>query len=106
MCTLFTVKRNSRCVCVGVLPLEKLQSSRSHRKKGEVMNEEMNAKLLQSCRALCDPMDYSLTGSSVHGILQATMLEWVAISCSRGLPNPGIEPGSLALQADSLRTEL
>ena len=60
---------------MGVLPLEKLQSSRSHRKKGEVMNEEMNAKVLQSCRALCDPMDYSLTGSSVHGILEARILE-------------------------------
>ena len=33
----------------------------------------------QSCLILCDPMDYSLPGSSVHGIFQARVLEWVAI---------------------------
>ena len=38
----------------------------------------------QSCLTLCDPLDYSLPGSSVHGILQARILEWVAISFSRG----------------------
>ena len=44
----------------------------------------MCAKLLQSCQTLCNPMDYSLPDSSVHGILQARILEWVAISSSRG----------------------
>ena len=48
----------------------------------------------------CDPMDYSPPGSSVHGIFQARVLEWVAIFSSRDLPNPGIKPGSPALQAD------
>ena len=43
----------------------------------------------QSCPTLCDPMDCSLPGSSVHGILQATTLEWVAISFSRGSSQPG-----------------
>ena len=38
----------------------------------------------QSCLTLCDPMDCSLPCSSVHGIFQATKLEWVAISYSRG----------------------
>ena len=38
----------------------------------------------QSCLSLCYPMDYSPSGSSVHGILQARILEWVAISFSRG----------------------
>ena len=38
----------------------------------------------QSCLTLCDPMDCSLPGSSVHGIFQARILEWVAISHSRG----------------------
>ena len=42
------------------------------------------AKLLQLCLALCDPMDCSPPGSSVHGILQARILEGVAISSSRG----------------------
>ena len=41
-----------------------------------------HAKLLQSCPTLCDPMDCSLPGSSVHGILQARILEWVAIPFS------------------------
>ena len=50
-------------------------------------------------------MNCSLPGSSVHGILQARTLEWVAISFSGDLPDPGIEPGSPALQADSLPSE-
>ena len=41
------------------------------------------AKSLQSCPTLCDPMDCSSSGSSVHGILQARVLEWVAISFSK-----------------------
>ena len=51
-------------------------------------------------------MDCSPPSSSVHGILQARILEWVAISFSRDLPNPGIEPMSPALQVDSLPAEL
>ena len=45
----------------------------------------MRPKSLQSCLILCDPMDYSLPGSSVHGILQARILEWIAISGSHPL---------------------
>ena len=45
----------------------------------------MRAKLLQVCLTLCDPMDCSPPGSSVHGILLARILEWVAMSSSRGL---------------------
>ena len=100
----------------------------------------------QLCLTLCDPMDCSPPGSSVHGILQARILEWVAMPSSRGssqprdrtqvcgfagrfftvwdtretqeywrglpcpppgdLPYGGIEPGSPALQADSLPAEL
>ena len=43
------------------------------------------AKSLQSCLTLCDPMDYSLPGSCVHGILQARVMEWVAIVFSLAL---------------------
>ena len=50
-------------------------------------------------------MDYSPPGSSVHGILQARILAWVAIPFSRDLPNPGTEPKSPSLQADSLPSE-
>ena len=98
--------------------------------------------ITQSCPTLWDPMDGSPPGSSIHGILQARIQEWVAIPSSRGssqprsptlqadsllsepsgktmntgsgeaipspgfnywdLPDPGIKPGSHALQADSL----
>ena len=87
-------------------------------------------ELLQSCPALCD-LDHSPPGSSVHGILQVRILEWVAMPSSRGsslprdrtcisyipgtggdipspadLPDPGIELGSPELQVVSLPTEL
>ena len=66
----------------------------------------MCAQLPQSCPTLCDPMDSSLPGSSFHGILQARILEWVAISfAGGGLPDPGIKPRSPALQADSSPSE-
>ena len=55
---------------------------------------------------LWDPVDCSPSGSSIQGILQERMLEWIAISFSRDLPDPGIQPGSLALKADSLPSEL
>ena len=48
----------------------------------------MCAKLLQLCLTLYNPMDYNLTDSSVHGILQARILEWVAISSSKGSSPP------------------
>ena len=51
---------------------------------------------------LCNPMDYSLPGSSAHGIHQARIAEWVAIPSPGDLPKPEIEPGSPALQAYSL----
>ena len=41
---------------------------------------------------LCDLMDFSLPGSSVHGVLQARILEWVAMPSSRGSSNPGVKP--------------
>jgi len=60
----------------------------------------------QSCPTLCDPMDCSLPGSSVHGLFQARIPEWVAISFSRGSSQPRMEPRSPALQADALPSEL
>ena len=53
----------------------------------------------QTCPTLCNPMDCSTPGSSVHGIPQARILEWVAISSSRGSSRPGIKPTSLASPA-------
>ena len=44
----------------------------------------VSVKVAQSCPNLCDPVDCSPPGSSVHGILQARILEWVAIPFTRG----------------------
>ena len=48
----------------------------------------MNVLVTQSCPALCDPMDWSPPGSSVPGILQTGILEWVVIPFSRGSSQP------------------
>ena len=66
----------------------------------------MKVKVLfsQSHQTLCDPY-CSLPGFSVHGILQARVLKWIGIFFSRDFPDPGIEPGSPTLQADSLPSE-
>ena len=52
------------------------------------------SSVAQSCPTLCNPMDYSPSGSSVHGIFQVRILDWVAVSFSRDLPDPGIEHAS------------
>ena len=46
------------------------------------------AKLLQSCPTLWDPVDYTLPGSSAHGVLQTRILEWISIAYSRGSSQP------------------
>ena len=58
----------------------------SHKHTVELVSE---SEVAQSCLTLCDPMDCSLPGSSIHGIFQAGVLEWVAISFSRGSSQPG-----------------
>ena len=67
----------------------------------------VHVQSIQACFTLCDPMDYNPPGSSVHGILQATK-DRGELPCPPpgDLPNLGIKPGSHALQADSLPTEL
>ena len=58
------------------------------------MNYKFCARLLHSCPAVWDPMEYCLPGSSVHGILQE---HWSGLACpsARDLPNPGIKPAAL-----------
>ena len=69
----------------------------------------MKVKVTQLCLCdpvtLCDPMDCRWPGSSVHEILQARILKWVAIPSPGDLPDLGINPRSPALQADSLPSE-
>ena len=60
--------------------------------------EQLQVKVTQLCPTLCDLMDYT-----VHGVLQARILEWVPFQGD--LPNPGMEPRSPTLQADSLPAE-
>ena len=57
----------------------------------------MHAKLLRLCLTVCDPMDCSPQVPLSMGILQARILEWVAVPSSRGFPNPGIKPHLLCL---------
>ena len=51
--------------------------------QGGANGRKVKVYVAQSCPTLCDPMDYGLPVSSVHGILQARTLEWVAIPFSR-----------------------
>ena len=60
----------------------------------------MKVKVAQLCPTLWDPMDYT-----IHGILQARILEWVAFPFSRGCSQPRDRPRSPTLQVDSLPTE-
>ena len=55
----------------------------------------MHAKFLQSYLTLCNLMDCSPPGSPIQEILQAIILEWVAMPSSKDLPDPGIKPVSL-----------
>ena len=56
--------------------------------KTHAFSLQVPSEVAQSCPTLCDPMDCSLPGSSVHGIFQARILEWVAISFSRESSQP------------------
>ena len=70
-------------------------------KDKEAWSAAVQSEVTQLCPTLCDPVDCSPPGSSVHGILQARILEWVAISFSRG----SSQPRDPALQADALTSE-
>ena len=72
---------HGRC-CLGGWPLGGEKSA------GRRARERVKVFVAQSCLILCDPMDCSPPGSSVHGILHARTLEWVAIPFSRGSSQP------------------
>ena len=71
----------------------------------QTQEKQVKAVVTQSCLTLCDPMDCNPPGSSVHGILQARILDWVALSFSRGSSPPRDQPASPALQANPLPSE-
>ena len=68
--------------------------------KCKVKKKKKRGKVLvsQSCPTLCDPVDCNPPGSSVHGILQARILEWVAILFSRGPSQPRYETRRILYQ--------
>ena len=63
------------------------------------------SEVTQSCLTLCHPVDCSLPGCSVHGIPQQEYWDGLTFPSPGDLPDPGIEPGSPALQADALLSE-
>ena len=65
----------------------------------------MQVLVTQLCLTLCDPMGCSLPGSSVHRIIQEEYWSGLPFPSPGDLPDPGIEPTSPALQADSLLSE-
>ena len=65
----------------------------------------MYVKVAQLCPTLCDLMDYSLPGSSVHGTLQSRILKWVAIPFSSRSSQPGDQTQVSPLQVNSLLLE-
>ena len=73
------------------ISLKKIHMANKQMNRGSTslaIEGESESEVAQSCPILCDPMDCSLPGSSVHGIFQARILEWVAISFSRGSSRP------------------
>ena len=66
------------------------------------MKVKSESEVTQSCPTLCDPMDCSLPGSSIHGIPQARVLEWVAIASSSNPYHLLEESDSLSEESDSL----
>ena len=64
------------------------------------------SEVTQSCPTLCEPMDCSISGFSVHGIFQAGVLEWGAIAISGELPRPSNNRQVPELHQSALRAEL
>ena len=94
-CGIFSGEGSNWYPCIARQILNHWTTRKKERKK-----EREKVKAAQSYSTLCNPVNYT-----VHGILQARILEWVAFSFSRDLPNPGIEPRSPELQEDSLPAE-
>ena len=62
----------------------------------------LNLEVAKLCLTLSDPVDWNSPGSSIHGVLQARILEWLPFLSPGDLLNPGIKPTSFAFQADFL----
>ena len=69
-----------------IFPTQRLNLCLLHWQTDSLQLSQQGSEVAQSCPTLCDPMDCSLPGSSVHGIFQARVLEWGAIAFSEGSP--------------------
>ena len=74
--------------CMNLEPIIQSEVSQKEKDEYRVLTHIRVSEVAQSCPTLCDAIDYSLPGSSVHGIFQAIVLEWIAISFSRGSSQP------------------
>ena len=94
---------------LGLLPYIKAPTQKQqniHKYIQNILQDRViNQGLLVNHVQLCNPMDCSPSGSSVHGILQARILEWVAVPFFRGPSQPRDQTQSPTLQADSLPSE-
>ena len=89
-----------------MVPSEELQRAGLGGGRGKINLKTPWVLILYHCvRLFVTPMDCSSPGSSIHGILHARLLGWVAIRLSRGSSQHGDQTASLVLQADSLLSE-
>ena len=89
----------------GIFPTQRLSPSLPHCRRILNYCAAVRCLVAQSCLTLCDPMDCSPPGSSVHGILQARNWNGLPFPSPGHLPNSGIKPSSPALQVNSLPSE-
>ena len=76
------------CPCIGRQSLNHKTAREVPLLKSEIFISTLLCLVAQSCLTLCNPVDCSLPGSSVHGVLQARILEWVPMPSSRGSSQP------------------
>ena len=89
MCSSFIHLISTDCICsFSFLCLSNTPHACACKRARAHTHTPMKWKVSQSCPTICNPMDCSLTGSFVHGIFQTRILEWIAISFSRGSSRP------------------
>ena len=83
----------------GTVKADYVNKSENSRADGYYLGEKITCVHVQSCSALCNPMDSSLSGPSVYGIFQTTILEQGTFPSLGYLPDPGVKPSSLVSPA-------
>ena len=96
--------KTKKCLCRFIFTFQRkckllVTLKANHIKIFNYQKSESESEVAQSCPTLCNPMDCSLPGSSIHGILQARILEWVAISFSKLSKNMDANSSELAFKS-------